>query len=115
MSYSYGNYFSNGNPKSLNECFWAKDYAESNSSRHDVWWIAFYSGPDVNGNPRITLSINSTDGKLRILEISTVVFHVCFVTIGSGFSKRITLHGVALISFRTTMTTVIEILNNQPR
>ena len=54
MSYSYGNYFSNGNPKSLNECFWAKDYEESNSSRHDVWWIAFYSGPNVNGNPRIT-------------------------------------------------------------
>ena len=40
MSYSYGNYFSNGNPKSLNECFWAKDYEESNSSRHEVWWIA---------------------------------------------------------------------------
>ena len=65
--------------------------------------------------PELHLSINSTDGKLRILEISTVVFHVCFVTIGSGFSKRITLHGVALISFRTTMTTVIEILKNQPR
>ena len=96
MPYSYGIFFPNGNPKSLNECFWAKDYEESNSSRHEVWWIAFYSGPESNGNPRITFIHKLDRWQTKHPRDIDFVFHVRFVTIGSGSSKRIVLDGRSL-------------------